>query len=100
MFLGLSVLTRWVAAHRGVAGVRVLAALVGAVDIDPFVLGLASGASGRIAPDVMGSAILLAAASNDAAKAAYALVFGERRVGRAACLALVALAALTAALAF
>jgi len=44
--------------------------------------------------------LLLAAASNDLAKAGYALVFGDRRVGRDACLGLLVLAGLTAALAF
>jgi uncharacterized membrane protein (DUF4010 family) len=43
---------------------------------------------------------VLAAASNDVAKAGYALMFGDRRVGRAACLALLVLAGVTAALAF
>ena len=68
--------------------------------IDPFVLSLASGAAGAISSDVAVSAILLAAASNDVAKAGYALMFGDRRVGRVACLALVVLAGVTAALAF
>ena len=99
LFLVLSVLTRWVAAHLGAAGVRVLAAVVGATDIDPFVLSLASGASSTLPLGVTGSAILLAAASNDVAKAGYALAFGERRVGRTACLGLLVLAAVTAALA-
>ena len=100
LFLVLSILTRWVATHLGAAGVRVLAAVVGAADIDPFVLSLASGASGAISSDVPVSAILIAAASNDVAKAGYALMFGDRRVGRVACLALVVLAGVTAALAF
>jgi uncharacterized membrane protein (DUF4010 family) len=100
VFLVLSILTRWVAAHFGAAGVRVLASVVGATDIDPFVLGLATGASGAISPDVGVSAILLAAASNDVAKAGYALMFGDRRAGRVACLALLVLAGVTAALAF
>ena len=100
VFLILSILTRWVATHLGAAGVRVLAAVVGAADSDPFVLSLASGASGAISSDVPVSAILIAAASNDVAKAGYALMFGDRRVGRVACLALVVLAGVTAALAF
>jgi uncharacterized membrane protein (DUF4010 family) len=100
LFLVLSILTRWVAAHLGAVGVRVLAAVVGTTDIDPFVLSLATGASAALPHDVTGGAILLAAASNDLAKAGYALVFGDRRVGRVACLGLLVLAGLTAALAF
>jgi uncharacterized membrane protein (DUF4010 family) len=100
LFLVLSVLTRWVAAHLGVAGVRVLASIVGAVDIDPFVLSLASGSLDAISRDVGSSTVLLAAASNDVAKAGYSLMFGDPRVGRAACVGLLALGAVTAALAF
>jgi len=100
LFLVLSVATRWVATHLGAAGVRVLASVVGAVDIDPFVLGLATGPPQAIALDVAASAVLLAAASNDVAKAGYALAFGDRRVGAAACIALLVLAGVTAALAF
>jgi uncharacterized membrane protein (DUF4010 family) len=100
LFLVLSVVTRWVVTHLGALGVRVLASIVGAVDIDPFVLSLASGSLDAISRDVASSAVLLAAAGNDLAKAGYALMFGDPRVGRAACLGLLALAAVTAALAF
>ncbi len=99
LFLVLSILTRWVATHLGAVGVRVLAAVAGATDIAPFVLSLASGASTALPQDVTGGAILLAAASNELAKAGYALVFGDRGVGRAASLGLLVLAGLTAALA-
>ena len=54
LFLVLSILTRWVAAHLGAVGVRVLAALAGATDIAPFVLSLASGASTALPHDVTG----------------------------------------------
>ena len=54
LFLVLSILTRWVAAHLGAVGVRVLAAVAGATDIAPFVLSLASGASTALPHDVTG----------------------------------------------
>jgi len=99
LFLALSAATRWVASEFGGAGVRSLAAVVGLTDIDPFVLVVAHAASLELTPDMAASAVLIAAASNDVAKAGYALAFAERRAGLAALGGLLALAAATLALA-
>jgi len=60
----------------GQAGVFTLAALVGASDIDPFVLNLAQGGASSTPPSGVASAVLIAASANNLAKAGYAIGFG------------------------
>jgi uncharacterized membrane protein (DUF4010 family) len=71
----ISLVTAWVEAAFGQTGIFTLAALVGAGDIDPFVLSLAQGgAQGIAAPTA--AAVLIAASANNPAKAGYAIGFG------------------------
>jgi len=53
-----------------------LAALVGASDIDPFVLNLAQGRAPGVALSAVAAAVLIAASANNLAKAGYAIGFG------------------------
>jgi hypothetical protein len=66
------------------AGVFILAALVGASDIDRFVLNLAQGGASSTPPSGVAAAVLIAASDNNLAKAGYAVRFGAFR-SRPAC---------------
>ena len=70
------------------------AAIVGATDIDPFVLNIAAGGIAPFSDKVGVAAILIAASTNNLAKAMYAAGFAAGRVaaGPAGSLALLALA--------
>ena len=95
-FVVVSFVTHWAKAQFGNAGLFALSAIVGITDIDPFVLSLVQGSAQALAPVAAAAAVLIAAASNDAVKAAYALIFGKRNAARTAA-ALGALAILTLA---
>lgn len=92
VFLVLTVGTRWVAGVWGEAGVYVLSLLAGAVDVDPYVMSLSQQAGASLAVPTAARAVLLALSGNQVAKGLYALVLGERRMGRAALAALLFLA--------
>jgi uncharacterized membrane protein (DUF4010 family) len=70
------------------------AAIVGATDIDPFVLNIAAGGTAPLPARVAVAAILIAASANNLAKAGYAAGFagGRAALAPAAALGLLALA--------
>jgi uncharacterized membrane protein (DUF4010 family) len=76
LFFAISLVTAWVGSAFGQSGVLSLAALVGAADIDPFVLNLAQGGVPGIPPSAVAAAVLVAASTNNIAKGAYAIGFG------------------------
>ncbi len=78
-FVVVSVASTWAKMHFGRAGVYALAAIVGVTDIDPFVLSLAQGGVHDMLTRVLVAAVLIAAASNNLLKAAYAVVFAGVR---------------------
>jgi uncharacterized membrane protein (DUF4010 family) len=61
LFLVVSLVTAWVEATFGQTGIFTLAVLVGASDIDPFVLSLAQGGAPGIAAPAAAAAVLIAA---------------------------------------
>jgi uncharacterized membrane protein (DUF4010 family) len=75
VFLVVSLATAWVQSAFGQTGILTLAALVGASDIDPFVLSLAQGGAPGISQSAVAAAVLIAASANNIAKAAYAIGF-------------------------
>jgi uncharacterized membrane protein (DUF4010 family) len=94
MFVIVTIASAWVRARYGQTGVLGLAAIAGATDVDPFVLSLAQGSVMGMTPHALAAAILIAAASNNALKALYAVLFGSLKAcGRPAVL-LLALAVL------
>lgn len=95
LFLVLTVATRWVATGFGESGVRIIAAVVGLTDVDPFVLGVANASDAVIPLETAASAVLVAAASNNVAKAIYSVAFSERRTGLTSLAGLLALAGIT-----
>lgn len=88
LFVGVAIATGWTELHFGTAGTDFLAAIVGFADIDPFVLNLAES---KLDPHTAASAILIATASNNLAKAAYTAGFAGWRRGLKAIAILIAL---------
>lgn len=94
----ISMISAWVKDAFGATGILVLSAIVGLTDIDPFVLNIAQGGVTGITVASLAAAVLIAAASNNVAKAAYAFGFGGAAARRPASM-LLALAALGIAVA-
>ena len=82
IFVLISVVTAAIRLAFGQTGVLVLAALVGATDIDPFVINIAQGGVAGLSIAGLCAAILIAASSNNIAKAIYALGFGGIETSR------------------
>ena len=99
LFVVVSLATVWVEHTFGQAGIYTLAAIVGASDIDPFVLNLAQGGVPGMSLSAAAAAILIAVSANNLAKAGYAIGFGGLRQTRRPALALAILAALGLAIA-
>jgi uncharacterized membrane protein (DUF4010 family) len=79
LFVVVVVVTRLVSAHLGRGGLYVLAAIIGAGDVDPFILGLAQQHVATVGSAA--AAIAIAAASNYVAKGAYAWFFARGKTG-------------------
>lgn len=92
LFVVISLASAWVRSQFGAAGLYGLAAIVGATDIDPFVLSVASGDSAALSNATAGAAILIAAASNNVLKALYTAGFAGFRAATAPAFALSVLA--------
>ena len=94
IFVVVSLLTEWIRKAFGQTGVMVLAALVGATDIDPFVINLAQGGVSGMPIATLSGAIMIAASANNVAKGAYAVSFGGMRSARRPAFMLLCLGAL------
>jgi uncharacterized membrane protein (DUF4010 family) len=93
LFLAMLIITQLAVTYLGRGGVDTLAAIMGIADVDPFILGLTQ-AVGTLTPvKVAAGAILIAAASNNAAKGIYAYSLADKKTGLQALLFLVGLAA-------
>jgi uncharacterized membrane protein (DUF4010 family) len=91
IFVAVLIATRFVAERFGSTGVLVMAAIMGAADVDPFILGLTQTVGAGLTVETAALAVVIAAAVNNLMKGFYALIFGTHRTGR---LGLVLLAAL------
>lgn len=76
IFVIISVVSAAIGDTFGQTGILTLAALVGVTDIDPFVINIAQGGVTGLSVSALCAAILIAASSNNIAKAIYALGFG------------------------
>jgi uncharacterized membrane protein (DUF4010 family) len=92
VFVLTSLLSTWVKAEFGLAGIYSLAAIVGITDIDPFVLNLAQGGTSGIPSGAIAAAILIAASSNNLLKAGYAASFAGGQATKGSAVALIVLA--------
>jgi uncharacterized membrane protein (DUF4010 family) len=78
LFVVFAAITNAVTTHFGAGGLHALAFLVGFSDIDPFILSLLDGKFSLSPHDIAG-AVLIASASNNLLKAAYALILSRRK---------------------
>jgi len=82
LFMTILVLVQWVGTYLGSSGLYALAALVGAADVDPFILGLAQSSKTATSLGTASSAAAIAAASNNLVKGVYGYYFADRATGR------------------
>lgn len=94
LFVGMLIATHYALVYLGKAGLYSLAAVMGVVDVDPFILGMtqSTGVTTQLAEAA--GAILIAAASNNLVKGIYAFSFSDRKTGLQSLTLLAALAAL------
>ncbi len=92
LFLAMLVATQLAVAYLGDSGVYSLAAIMGVTDVDPFIMGMTQAAGAATPVHVAGAAILIAAASNNVAKGAYAWYFARGKTGQQSLVMLAALA--------
>ncbi len=97
LFIVMLLASQAVLKHFGTAGLQVLSFAMGFTDIDPFVLSLLKGDYPGVAVQVLASAIIVAAGSNNFLKALYAVLAGGWRDNRLAALGLLLLGAGTLA---
>jgi len=94
LIIVISVISAWVRDNFGDSGILTLSAIVGVTDIDPFVLNIAQGGIGGMSVANLSAAVLIAASSNNIAKAAYAVAFGGAVTARRPAIMLLLLALL------
>jgi uncharacterized membrane protein (DUF4010 family) len=81
IFIAILVVTGWAVAHLGEKGLFGVAAVTGVADVDPFILSLTQSGGAATSMGPAAAAILIATASNNAAKAFYAFAFADRKTG-------------------
>ncbi len=94
LFVVMVVVTHFVLKYYGNTGLKVLSFIVGFTDIDPFIVSILTSKF-KITTVEAGSAILIAAGSNDILKASYAWFFSRKKAGIKSAFALVVLGILT-----
>ena len=82
LFIAMMILTKFVITHYGNEGLKILSFLIGFTDIDPFVLSLLTGKF-QINTELISSAIIIAAGSNNILKAIYAVIFSKQNTKKA-----------------
>jgi uncharacterized membrane protein (DUF4010 family) len=85
LFVIITIITNYTITYFGSKGVYSLAAIMGITDVDPFILSLTQSAGKSVPLTVASISILIAAASNNAVKGLYALIFSDRQTGRQGC---------------
>ena len=90
LFIIMIVLTQFITAHYGNAGLQVFSFIAGFTDIDPFILSVLTGKYNITQTEII-SAVMIASGSNNLMKAGYALYFGGIRNALASAGALIIL---------
>lgn len=94
LFVAMLVATQLATTYMGRTGVNTLAVIMGASDVDPFILGLTQ-AAGTLTPlKIAAAAVAIAASSNNIVKGIYSYSLADRKTGRQSLAMLVALALL------
>lgn len=94
LFLGMVIITHYALVYLGKTGLYSLAAVMGVVDVDPFILGMTQSTGGSTAIQEAAVAILIAAASNNLVKGIYAYGIADRKTGVQSLILLAGLAVL------
>jgi uncharacterized membrane protein (DUF4010 family) len=94
LFLGMLVATQLAVTHLGPSWVKVLAAIMGVTDVDPFIMGMTQAAGSLTPLEVAAAAVAIAAASNNLIKGIYAYSLADKRTGTQSLSFLAGLAAL------
>jgi uncharacterized membrane protein (DUF4010 family) len=81
LFLGMVIVTHYALAYLGKTGLYSLAAVMGVVDVDPFILGMTQSTGTSTPLAEAAAAILIAAASNNLVKGIYAYGISDRKTG-------------------
>jgi uncharacterized membrane protein (DUF4010 family) len=94
LFVTMLVATQLAVTYLGKAGINTLAAIMGLVDVDPFIMGLTQATGTLTTVKIAAVAVAIAAASNNTAKGFYAYTLADRKTGIQALVLLVGLAVL------
>jgi len=94
LFLAMVIVTHYALVYLGKAGLYSLAAIMGVVDVDPFILGITQSTGTNTPFAEAAAAILIAAASNNLIKGIYAYAFSDCKTGIQSLALLAALALL------
>jgi uncharacterized membrane protein (DUF4010 family) len=91
LFLVMIIATQLAVTYLGHAGVKILAAIMGIADVDPFTLSMTQSA-GTVTPlNLAAAGIMIAAASNNLMKGIYSFSLSDRQTGRQSLPLLIAL---------
>jgi len=88
------VATNFALIHLGNGGIYGMAVISGLAPVDPFIMGLTQTAGKMTSMGLAVAGVILAAASNNFAKAFIALALADRRTGRQSLILMLGLTAL------
>ena len=94
IFVAVLVATNFALIHLGNGGIYGMAVISGLAPVDPFIMGLTQTAGKMTSMGLAVAGVILAAASNNFAKAFIALALADRRTGRQSLVLMLALTAL------
>jgi uncharacterized membrane protein (DUF4010 family) len=94
VFFVMLVATNFALVHLGRGGIYGLAVLSGIAPVDPFVMGLTQTAGRMTSMGLAATSVVIAAASNNLAKAMIAIVLADGKTGRESLILLLALTAM------
>jgi len=80
-FVAMLVTTQLAVTYLGRAGIRILAAVMGLADVDPFIMGMTQAAGTLTPVSTAATAVLIAAASNNLVKGVYSYSLADRKTG-------------------
>jgi uncharacterized membrane protein (DUF4010 family) len=94
VFLVVLVATNFALIHLGSGGIYGMAVISGLAPVDPFIMGLTQTAGNMTAMGLAVAGVIIAAASNNFAKAFIAYALADRKTGRQSLILMLALTAL------